>query len=147
VDRHTLLTERAMVAEHREVERKYDIEPGGLLPPLVDADPPLRVTEPVTIHLEAVYFDTPDLRLARRGSTLRRRTGGEDEGWHLKLPAGGIAVPSCECRWIGPRKVFRIRSFARCGRWPVTSRSCRSRSSARIGLNDTCWTRAGAIWP
>jgi len=29
VDRHTLLTERAMVAEHREVERKYDIEPGA----------------------------------------------------------------------------------------------------------------------
>ena len=78
-----------MVAEHREVERKYDIEPGGPLPPLVNADPTLSVTEPVAIHLEEAYFDTPDLRLARRGSTLRRRTGGEDEGWHLKLPAGG----------------------------------------------------------
>lgn len=78
-----------MVAEHREVKRKYDIEPGAPLPPLVNADPTLSVTEPVAIHLEAVYFDTPDLRLTRRGSTLRRRTGGEDEGWHLKLPAGG----------------------------------------------------------
>jgi hypothetical protein len=35
-----------------------------------------------------VYFDTSDLRLLRAGVTLRRRTGGPDEGWHLKLPAG-----------------------------------------------------------
>jgi inorganic triphosphatase YgiF len=35
-----------------------------------------------------VYFDTEDLRLARSGITLRRRTGGNDDGWHLKLPAG-----------------------------------------------------------
>jgi CHAD domain-containing protein len=77
-----------MFAESREVERKYDIEPGHPLPSLVDADGTLTVTEPVEITLEAVYFDTPDLRLARRGTTLRRRTGGEDEGWHLKLPAG-----------------------------------------------------------
>ena len=26
--------------------------------------------------------------LAARGITLRRRTGGSDAGWHLKLPAG-----------------------------------------------------------
>jgi CHAD domain-containing protein len=35
----------------------------------------------------ATYFDTADLRLARWGITLRRRRGGNDEGWHLKLPA------------------------------------------------------------
>ncbi len=38
--------------------------------------------------LDAVYYDTADLRLIRAGITLRRRTGGEDAGWHLKLPAG-----------------------------------------------------------
>ncbi|MEV4557968.1 CYTH and CHAD domain-containing protein [Kitasatospora sp. NPDC049285] len=37
-------------------------------------------------RLDAVYFDTPDLRLLRRGVTLRRRTGGHDAGWHLKTP-------------------------------------------------------------
>ena len=37
-------------------------------------------------ELEATYYDTPDLRLARHGATLRRRTGGHDAGWHLKLP-------------------------------------------------------------
>jgi hypothetical protein len=39
--------------------------------------------------LEAVYYDTEDLRLARAGVTLRRRRGGDDAGWHLKLPVGG----------------------------------------------------------
>jgi len=35
--------------------------------------------------LEAVYFDTEDLGLARAGVTLRRRLGGHD--------AGGTGVP------------------------------------------------------
>jgi CHAD domain-containing protein len=39
-------------------------------------------------QLEAEYYDTEDLRLIRAGVTLRRRVGGSDDGWHLKLPAG-----------------------------------------------------------
>ncbi|WP_424213793.1 CHAD domain-containing protein [Streptomyces sp. BI20] len=39
-----------------------------------------------TRTLDAVYWDTPDRRLAAAGITLRRRTGGADAGWHLKLP-------------------------------------------------------------
>jgi hypothetical protein len=35
---------------------------------------------------EADYYDTDDLRLIRGGITLRRRRGGDDAGWHLKLP-------------------------------------------------------------
>lgn len=35
------------------------------------------------------YYDTADLRLFRWGITLRRRVGGPDEGWHLKLPVAG----------------------------------------------------------
>jgi hypothetical protein len=38
-------------------------------------------------RLAATYFDTPGDRLAASKITLRRRTGGTDEGWHLKLPA------------------------------------------------------------
>ena len=41
--------------------------------------------------LAATYFDTADLRLATAGLTLRRRTGGDDAGWHLKVPAGPSA--------------------------------------------------------
>jgi CHAD domain-containing protein len=108
-----------MVTESREVERKYDIELGRPLPSLVEADGAMTLTEPVEIQLEAVYFDTPDLRLARRGTTLRRRTGGEDEGWHLKLPAGGDArtelrVPMDAARESVPDQLVReVRVLAR----------------------------------
>ena len=43
-----------------------------------------------TFDLESVYFDTAlGLDLHRRGMSLRRRTGGPDDGWHLKLPREG----------------------------------------------------------
>ena len=47
------------------------------------------VRSPEEFRLDAVYFDTADLDLARRGVTLRRRSGGADAGWHLKLPVSG----------------------------------------------------------
>jgi CHAD domain-containing protein len=37
-------------------------------------------------ELDALYYDTADLRLLTHGVTLRRRSGGHDAGWHLKLP-------------------------------------------------------------
>jgi uncharacterized protein YjbK len=46
------------------------------------------VAEPDQHQLEAVYYDTADLALAAGRITLRRRTGGDDAGWHLKFPAG-----------------------------------------------------------
>ena len=69
-----------------EAERKFDVDPSTPLPTLEKIDGVARVGEPVTHNLEAVYFDTNDLALAARGITLRRRTGGPDAGWHLKLP-------------------------------------------------------------
>ncbi len=42
----------------------------------------MTVTPPEAVRLETVYFDTPDLRLARWGVSLRYRAG---EGWTLKL--------------------------------------------------------------
>lgn len=71
-----------------ETERKYDAETSSALPDLREMKGVDDVAEPVTDHLEAVYFDTPSLALAARRLTLRRRTGGTDAGWHLKLPAG-----------------------------------------------------------
>lgn len=70
----------------REIERKYEaIEGLELLDPaeLLGFD---AATGPDEQQLEAVYFDTADLRLVRAGVTLRRRRGGSDAGWHLKLP-------------------------------------------------------------
>ena len=47
-----------------------------------------RPPRPPGVDLSATYWDTADLRLLRSRLTLRRRVGGDDAGWHLKLPAG-----------------------------------------------------------
>ena len=71
-----------------ETERKFDAEAGFALPDLAGLDGVAAVTGPQTYRLRAIYFDTADFRLAAAKITLRRRTGGTDAGWHLKLPAG-----------------------------------------------------------
>ncbi|MCE6993501.1 CYTH and CHAD domain-containing protein [Saccharothrix sp. S26] len=71
-----------------ETERKYEAPGGAALPDLADLPGVAAVAGPEEQRLEAVYYDTADLRLARAGLTLRRRTGGDDAGWHLKLPVG-----------------------------------------------------------
>lgn len=46
----------------------------------------LEVSAPTAQHLDASYFDTLDLRLARAGVTLRYRSGETGLPWTLKLP-------------------------------------------------------------
>ncbi|MGE9692237.1 CYTH and CHAD domain-containing protein [Streptomyces sp. NRRL F-5630] len=81
-----------MATETHETERKYDLDdfdPGAPLPGLGSV-PGVRAETGGEVHeLDAVYYDTADLRLASTRATLRRRTGGDDAGWHLKLPVGG----------------------------------------------------------
>jgi CHAD domain-containing protein len=72
-----------------ETERKYDVPDGFELPSLVGAGDVSSVADADTHDLDATYFDTEDLRLARNRRTLRRRTGGDDAGWHLKTPGDG----------------------------------------------------------
>lgn len=72
---------------HREIERKLEVPDGFIVPDLVAAGVVSRMTPCPTLSLVAVYFDTPDLLLARQRITLRRRTGGIDDGWHLKVPS------------------------------------------------------------
>src|SRR5213078_2110694 len=67
---------------------KYDAAAGFALPDLAGLAGVAAVTGPQTYRLRAVYFDTTDFRLLAAKITLRRRTGGADAGWHLKLPAG-----------------------------------------------------------
>jgi hypothetical protein len=76
------------VPDHLEIERKYEADSSFTLPSL-DGLPGVRAVLPPDVYqLAATYFDTADLALHRNRVTLRRRTGGPDEGWHLKLPAG-----------------------------------------------------------
>src|SRR5262249_56517686 len=74
-----------------EIERKYAVDAGFVLPDLSEVPGVAAVTGPRTYHLTAVYHDTPGQRLAAARITLRRRTGGTDAGWHLKLPGGAGA--------------------------------------------------------
>jgi CHAD domain-containing protein len=75
-----------MTTEVRETEQKYEAEAGVALPSLADLPEVAMVSEPEQETLTAEYYDTDDLRLLKAGITLRRREGGSDEGWHLKLP-------------------------------------------------------------
>ena len=83
-----------MVSTHEEIEVKYELEPGldlPALPALLRALPEAaergyREGDLGEFDLEATYFDTVDLCLSAARTTLRRRTGGTDAGWHLKTP-------------------------------------------------------------
>jgi CHAD domain-containing protein len=72
--------------EQLEIETKYDVDERASLPALRDLPGVARVARPVKLELEAVYFDTAGLDLAANKVILRRRTGGEDDGWHVKFP-------------------------------------------------------------
>ncbi|GAB3353334.1 CYTH and CHAD domain-containing protein [Modestobacter lapidis] len=80
-----------MAREQLEIERKFDVEEAFVLPDLSGVPGVSSAGEPVEHTLEAIYHDTADLRLARAKVTLRRRTGGTDAGWHVKLPAAAGA--------------------------------------------------------
>ncbi|WP_062313385.1 CYTH and CHAD domain-containing protein [Demequina rhizosphaerae] len=81
------------MSEHRELEVTLEAPRGWDLPDLAGRDD-LReagvaaAADLPAVELDALYLDTADLRLLRRGVTLRRRTGDDEPGWHLKLPAG-----------------------------------------------------------
>ena len=94
------------MAAHREIEVKLGAPELTELPDLTALSSVAAVDPPFVVDLDAVYFDTADRRLAIAGITLRRRTGGADAGWHLKLrvgaderaeihaPLGGTEVPA-----------------------------------------------------
>ncbi|MEO8744683.1 MAG: CYTH and CHAD domain-containing protein [Candidatus Dormiibacterota bacterium] len=63
---------------------KLGAGPAFHLPDLNGVVDGVAVSAPEAVRLETVYYDTPDLRLARWGVSLRHRAG---EGWTLKLPA------------------------------------------------------------
>ncbi|MCX5407257.1 CYTH and CHAD domain-containing protein [Streptomyces sp. NBC_00335] len=79
-----------MADTKREIERKFEFRSTKAgrrgVPDLTGTAAIAAVTDQGTAELDATYYDTPDQRLAADGLTLRRRTGGKDAGWHLKLP-------------------------------------------------------------
>ena len=73
----------------REQEQKYSVHGLFVMPELTDATVGLLGMQPRPAQtLRAVYYDSPDLRLARDGITLRHRSGDGPARWTLKLPVG-----------------------------------------------------------
>ncbi|MFH8485728.1 CYTH and CHAD domain-containing protein [Streptomyces longisporoflavus] len=75
-----------MAETKREIERKYDVGADAELPDLSGVAGVADVVDKGVVELDAVYHDTIDQVLLSDSITLRRRIGGDDEGWHLKLP-------------------------------------------------------------
>lgn len=69
-----------------EIELKFDVDDDTPLPDWSGLPGVVSVGGPEPRDLDAVYLDTGDLALARAGYAVRRRTGGPDEGWHIKGP-------------------------------------------------------------
>lgn len=78
-------------SRHLEVEAKFDVDDSTATPSFDNMAGVVEVKREPAQTLCAVYFDTPERGLAAHRITLRRRTGGTDAGWHLKLPAGAVA--------------------------------------------------------
>ena len=105
-----------------EVESKYDVGPAAGVPDLSGLPGVARVVPVDELDQTATYFDTAGLALFRARITLRRRTGGVDDGWHLKLPAGDrrreevhapITDPSDPAEPVPGELVDRVRAIVR----------------------------------
>ncbi|MEI2267943.1 CYTH domain-containing protein [Microbacterium sp. No. 7] len=79
-----------------EIERTYDVDAGTPLPDWARLPGVAVVGAPEPRELDAHYLDTVDGALGRARVALRRRSGGPDEGWHIKrvTPEG-----KAESRW------------------------------------------------
>ena len=127
---------------HSEVERKFDADPAMSLPDLTGEAGSMG--EATQSQLDATYFDTADARLARHHITLRRRTGGDDAGWHLKLPAGQderteVRLPLGRATRTVPAILFgEVRAIAGAA-CLSPSQPCRPPE-----LNNVCWSPTGS---
>lgn len=83
-----MASEKRKPSRHTEVERKFAPAETTVSPSFEGLSSVARIERLPVQRLDAVYFDTPEHALAAHRVTLRRRTGGPDAGWHLKLPSG-----------------------------------------------------------
>lgn len=91
-------------SRHTEIERKFAVVDSTVSPSFDGLSAVGRVEQLPVAHLDAVYFDTPGHDLAAHKITLRRRTGGTDAGWHLKLPAGADSRTEVRLPLTGARE-------------------------------------------
>lgn len=80
-----------------EVELTFDVDADTPAPDLCALPGVSAAGEVDARDLDARYLDTADLALAQLGYAVRRRTGGPDEGWHIKGPRRGAG--RVELQW------------------------------------------------
>jgi CHAD domain-containing protein len=113
---------------------------GFALPPLDDVAPDVTVEALKTKKLDATYYDTRDLRLARAGVSLRHRVG-DDPPWTVKLPEGdgGPVMSRREIPFEGPSGTIPpeaerlVRAYTRSE--PLVPAARLKTERTRIGLN------------
>ncbi|MGH9189752.1 MAG: CHAD domain-containing protein [Acidimicrobiales bacterium] len=79
--------DQGVLGQISEREAKLEAWPGFVVPDMSGVVDGLTAAAAEPQVLEAVYYDTADLRLARWGATVRYRSG-DGTGWTLKLPKG-----------------------------------------------------------
>jgi CHAD domain-containing protein len=72
----------------KEQETKFDVDQDWVMPPVADLVPDGGRLDQEVRKLHNTYFDTPGAGLRLFGITLRRRIGGSETGWQLKVPSG-----------------------------------------------------------
>jgi CHAD domain-containing protein len=113
---------------------------GFAVPALDDVAPDVTVEALKAKKLDATYYDTRDLRLARAGVSLRHRVG-DDPTWTVKLPEGdrGPIMSRREIPFEGPAGTIPadaerlVRAYAR-GE-PLVPAARLKTERARVGLN------------
>jgi CHAD domain-containing protein len=72
----------------QERECTFEVDPDWVLPQVMDLLPDGGRLDKEVRRLKNTYFDTPTAGLRVFGATLRRRVGGSETGWRLKVPNG-----------------------------------------------------------
>jgi CHAD domain-containing protein len=72
----------------KEQESKFEVDQDWVMPPVTDLVPNGGRLDQEVRKLHSTYFDTPGAGLRLFGITLRRRIGGSETGWQLKVPSG-----------------------------------------------------------
>jgi CHAD domain-containing protein len=72
----------------KEQEDKFDVDSDWVMPQLSDLLRDGGRLDQEVRKLDNTYFDTPGAALRLFGITLRRRVGGSETGWQLKVPSG-----------------------------------------------------------
>lgn len=72
----------------KEQEHKFEVDSDWVMPQLAELLPEGGRLDHEVRRLHNTYFDTPGAGLRLFGITLRRRVGGSETGWQLKVPSG-----------------------------------------------------------